>query len=229
VSVTDSGVVPQPDRGRWFQTATGRAFYPCSPRAEEVFISDIAHALANVCRYGGHSDAFYSVGQHCLLVSLALAPVKELDQLAGATSEIGKQAYKQLATLGLEGLLHDAAEAYIGDMVSPLKHSGDMSGYLRIEEQVEREIARRFDLLPYRFSAPDVKTADRRMMFTEKRDLRRESRVPPSLQWEDVAKYPPYEDVVICPMVPGEAKQPYLDRFSELWVRIHGEPWKEGE
>lgn len=217
----------EPSRGNWFQTASGRAFYPMDPRADEVFISDIAHALANICRFGGHAREFYSVGQHCLLVSFALAPVKEMDQLAAATSGIGKQAYRDLLELGLLGLLHDAAEAYIGDMVSPVKHADELIGYRRVEGKVEKAIGERFQVRSYEFGNGPVKDADRRMLFTEKRDLRGEGNVPPSLKWEDADKYPAYDDLVVRPMPAGAAREGYLERFADLWQRLHGEAWSE--
>src|ERR1700724_2684254 len=91
--------------GGWQQTFTGRRFYPLSPRVEDVCIEDIAHALSNICRYGGHCREFYSVAQHCNMVSDWMPEFK------------------------LEGLLHDSPEAYIGDMVRPVKHSAEMKAF----------------------------------------------------------------------------------------------------
>lgn len=60
--------------GDWMQTYTGRAFWPMDPRPEEVDAEDIAAALSMLCRYGGHVRRFYSVAEHCLLMSEAVAP-----------------------------------------------------------------------------------------------------------------------------------------------------------
>lgn len=219
-------LAPARDRGKWFQTFSGRAFYPTDPDPSEVFIVDIAHALSNICRFGGHAREFYSVAQHCLAVSLVLAPPKELDLLAGATSPAGQKAYESLIRIGLSGLLHDAAEAYIGDMVSPIKSAFLLSGYRQIESAVEDAIAKRFDLSRYDFAQPGVETADRRMLFTERRHLRDEPRSP-EMKWDDVEKYPPYDDVVIRPQPAGATKEAYLERFGELWQRRKGQPWSE--
>lgn len=56
-------------RGDWMQTYTGRRFYPLDPRSDEIDPADIAHALSLLCRYGGHVDRFYSVAEHCVLMS----------------------------------------------------------------------------------------------------------------------------------------------------------------
>jgi hypothetical protein len=85
--------------GDWVQTYTGRRFWPFDPRPDDVDFRDVAHALANVCRFGGMCKTFYSVAQHSVLVA-SLGP-----QDRG----------------GLWWLLHDAPEAYMGDITRPIK------------------------------------------------------------------------------------------------------------
>jgi hypothetical protein len=80
------------------ETYTGRIVDPLGLRAEDVYIEDVAHALSNLCRFTGHTSAFYSVAEHSVHVSL-MVPREH----------------------ALMGLLHDAAEAYLGDVSSPLK------------------------------------------------------------------------------------------------------------
>ena len=88
-------------RGPAIGMAGGAWFHPLDPRPAEVKIEDIAHALANICRFGGRTSRFYSVAQHSMWV---------------ARHASTRQA-------ALYGLLHDAAEAYIGDVISPLKQA----------------------------------------------------------------------------------------------------------
>ena len=140
-----------PRKGQWMQTFTGRLYWPEDPRPGDFDIKDVAHSLANICRYGGHCHRFYSVCEHSCRVSLA---VKYL----GGTSE---EQY--------EALLHDAVEAYIGDVVWPLKRAPDMAGYLIIEKRNEIAFGEQFGLAPKQPGI--VKHCDLVLLATEKRDL----------------------------------------------------------
>lgn len=112
-------------RGDWMQTYTNRKFYPMDPRAEDVDPFDIARGISMQCRYNGHVEKFYSVAEHCVLIADYLwdngAPVEEV----------------------IWGLLHDATEAYVGDMIRPLKrHMPDFSS---AEDCVMEAILLRFN------------------------------------------------------------------------------------
>lgn len=144
-------------RTDWIQTYTGKQFFPLEPRHEDIEIVDIAHALSNLCRYGGHTNWFYSVAQHCVLVSENL-PFE----------------------YALHGLLHDASEAYLIDVPRPIKHSDGMKAYRECEANLERVIFERFGLDP---SMPEiVKVMDNRLLRTEQRDLMK----PPPAAWQDL-------------------------------------------
>lgn len=81
-----------------FNAASGTKIDILNPTIDMIKIEDIAHALCNICRFGGHSRTFYSVACHSLLVA-GMAPFN----------------------IRREALLHDAAEAYVGDIIKPLK------------------------------------------------------------------------------------------------------------
>lgn len=106
---------------------------------EDIWIADIAHALARICRYGGHVTHHLSVARHSIWVSRAL------DNAAPG--------------LALWGLLHDATEAYLGDMVKPLKHHPSMQLFRDAEDRLEAVIAERFGLVHP--MPAEVKEADR--------------------------------------------------------------------
>lgn len=140
---------PEPiseNRGDWIQTFTGKSFFPLSPNLEDICIEDIAHALSLICRFNGHSLEFYSVAQHCILVSQYCS---EKNKLAG--------------------LLHDASEAYICDIPRPLKHTDDFARYRRIESLLQSSIYYKYQLT--NLDIKEVKDVDLKMLATEKRDL----------------------------------------------------------
>lgn len=128
----------------WIQTYTGRAFDLLDPQPDMVVIEDIAHALSNICRFTGHTRVFYSVADHSCHVAEILP-----DELR------------------LQGLLHDAAEAYIQDIATPLKWL--LPDYKLIEQRVWKAIAAKFNLPEV--LDPQVKSADLCMLMTERRDL----------------------------------------------------------
>lgn len=145
-----------PTHTDWIQTYTGRQFWPLEPRVEDIDIVDIAHALSNLCRYGGHVEQFYSVAQHCVLVSRAV-PTEH----------------------ALRGLLHDASEAYLIDVPRPIKRSDGMEVYRHAEKRLEAAIYERFGLSP---EDPEcIKTADNQLLRTEQRDLMK----PAPAAWKD--------------------------------------------
>lgn len=200
--------------GHWLQTRSGRAFYPCSPLPEDVDIFDIAHALSMICRFGGHSRVFYSVAQHSILVAYEA-------ERAGLNRAVC-----------LAALLHDAAEAYVGDMIWPLKRAIGHLGYDDIEAQVQAAILDRFGLLklPEELRA-QVKHFDLVLLATEKRDLMagggiggagREAEAAREKlgAWhcDEIAPAPER----IQPWVPAEAREAFLATFYRYSVPVPG-------
>jgi len=130
----------------WITTATGRRVDYVRVGPEDIDIEDIATALSRECRFAGHCKHFYSVAQHSVLVS-RLVPEE----------------------LALEGLLHDASEAYLKDIPSPLKSL--LPDYREIEARFDRAIRRRFGLPET--PSPEIKRADLVLLATERRQLHR--------------------------------------------------------
>jgi len=168
----------------YVSTFSGNRFYPLVPHIDRVAIEDIAHGLAYQCRFNGQTQQFYSVAQHSLIVA-GLVP----------------------AHLRMAALLHDAAEAYLGDMVKPLKVL--LPEFAALEDRVTGIIAAAFGI-DFSDYGP-IKRADLIALATEKRDL-----MPHSAErWaylDDIAALP---DTII-PMDPGEAKTRFLDTFALL-------------
>jgi hypothetical protein len=111
-------------RGDFMQTYTGRKFWPMDPRADEVFIEDIAHSLSLQCRYAGHCHRFYSVAEHSVLIARHLR--------------------WEGVDVALWALLHDASEAYLVDVPRPVKPY--LGGYREAEAKVMAVVSARFDL-----------------------------------------------------------------------------------
>ena len=140
----------------WLQTFTGKRIDLFAPKAEQIEIEDIAHALAHECRYAGHVKEFYSVAQHSVIVSRLCEPQD-----------------------ALWGLLHDGAEAYLGDVVKPLKVTGAFAAFREMELRMQLAICSRFGLPPE--EPASVKRIDKAMVAIEARDL-----LAPLLpDWED--------------------------------------------
>jgi uncharacterized protein len=149
----------------FIRTYTGRRFWPLDPRAEEIFIEDIAHHLANECRFTGATYCHYSVAEHSVRVSkLAEQLILKQNRTRGA------RVITSAREIALWGLLHDASEAYLKDIASPVKRAPGLGElYRAIEKQLMGEVIARFDLMPHEPAV--VKEADNILFATEMRDL----------------------------------------------------------
>lgn len=126
---------------------TGRSMDLEHPCIEDIFIEDIAAALARLNRFTGYTSRTYTVGEHCLL-GLDYLPVPDR----------------------FEYLLHDSSEAYLGDVSGPLKTLAGMAFYRELEARWMAAIRERFGM---KKAQPAIVTlTDQRMLMTEMRDLR---------------------------------------------------------
>ncbi|HCG7534071.1 TPA: hypothetical protein NJ418_004439 [Vibrio parahaemolyticus] len=153
----------------------------CQPFKADI--ESIAFALAHINRYTGHVGQ-YSVAQHCVLVS--------------------EQLPKELK---LSGLLHDAPEAYIGDVSKPLKSL--LPEYQKIEQFYHAEIDRQFNVTTEHGA---IKEADLRMLITEAKAF--------GLPLDEFPKVEPYQ-INIEPWEPELAQRIFLSCFRAYpnWVK----------
>ncbi|UBN55277.1 HD family hydrolase [Pantoea agglomerans] len=175
----------------WITTQSGKHFDFNNISPDAICIEDIACALSNLCRFTGHVQDFYSVAQHSVHVSYLVPP-----------------------TFALDALLHDAAEAYIGDCVSPLKAL--LPDYQEIEKRVELAVAKRFGIRTLG-KWPEVKRADLIMLATERRDLDLDDGTPwPILEGVEPAPF------LLSPLNPRQSRVLFLQRYNDLKGNHHG-------
>lgn len=179
-------------KGPTIMLASGAYFDLEDPDSCPVTRFDVAHALSNICRFTGHCRVFYSVAQHSVLVS-RIVPTKD----------------------ALAGLLHDAAEAFVGDISKPLKCL--LPDFAVVESRIETSVLGRLGInLPL----PDsVKRADRILLRTEQRDLMGAD----GHEWFFThGEFPLPERIV--PLSPREAAIEFLDRWEHLSPNATGSP-----
>jgi hypothetical protein len=131
-------------------TFTGKLVNPLDMKPEDVDIRDIAHGLALVNRFGGHTRFPLSVAQHAVHVSYVMerAYTSSLDH----HSILRRLDQNESAWLGLH---HDDSDTYIGDMPRLLKHSHSMEGFLAVELELQDKLYSRFDCHHGDMSDPD--------------------------------------------------------------------------
>lgn len=192
---------PLPSR-EWITTFSRRKFWPLNPRVADIELVDIAHHLSMICRFTGACRSFYSVAQHSVLVSrYTEAALFDASQKGDTTP--GKRLLSW-------ALLHDAAEAYLMDIATPVKYAPPLAHYRVIEKLIQAAVCDRFGL--DREEPPFVKAIDTRMLRTEQRDL-----MPPPFDDEPRPEEPFLETVV--PWSAAKAEHEFLIRCNELQLR----------
>ena len=166
------------------QLRSGRYFDYLDPRPECFTIEDIGHALSKICRFGGHVYWFYSVAEHSYRVA------------ENVPIEFERQA-----------LMHDAAEAFIGDMVYPLKKL--IPSFKDIEHNIQKIIFKKYNI-EYPISY-EVKIVDLRMLATERQQLLQEH----DREWPVLMKAEPYP-FVLDRMPPDTAAAYFLNVARDL-------------
>ena len=162
----------------------GTYFDLLDPANSPFTIEDIAHGLAHTCRFAGQCSRFYSVAEHCVLASHVAAP-----------------------EFALRTLMHDAAEAFTGDVTRPLKSI--LPAYKAIERTIEAAIAERFKIGDW--NVAEVKAVDLEMLAAEQQMM-----MPAIIDnWAVLAGVTP-APIEFAFWRPHTARQAFLDRYAEL-------------
>lgn len=180
------------ERMAYILTTSGRRLSLVSPDTASVCAEDIAHGLSQICRWSGQTRDFYTVAEHSLWVSKIVDPAHQL-----------------------RALLHDATEAYLQDVPSPVKDL--VPGYREIERRVWITIAEHFGLPPHDPEADaEIHRADMQMRATELRD---------QFNVGDSSVVVPYNPVTAIsvrrPMARDMARELFLDRLAQLRATSH--------
>lgn len=142
MSFVDDGLTDA-DREARMRTLSGW-LHPFEPRPGEIQIRDIARGLATTYRYRSQTRQLYTVAEHSVIVSLYVAPAH-----------------------AREALLHDGSEAYLGDMVGPVKSAPLMAGFRLVEDRLQAAIYAALGVTPTGASTHDVHVVDRRVCSDE--------------------------------------------------------------
>lgn len=182
-----------PITGNTIRRFSGGYFDFADPESTPVSLVDIAVGLSNTCRFAGQLNEFYSVAEHsihCLHVA----------------NEMGCSLYEKRAVF-----MHDAAEAFVGDVPKPLKIM--LPGYKQIEKQVEAAIFKHFDIVMF----PVVKEIDLMLLRAEKEHF-----FGKQDQWHDLDGVKDCSSVVsISCMKPKIAKSAFMAEAYDLGLSVN--------
>lgn len=183
--------------GDYIQVNSGRYFYVLDPRPEDITVEDVAHSLANLCRFTGHGDRFYCVGEHSIYC-------------AKIARKMGLSTLQQLYCL-----LHDASESVMNDLARPVKQN--IPQYKEIEDNV---MAVMWEVAgipkPTKEDYKLVKLIDNTMLINEMEQLMKRSDIP------DVE----HEKIFVnlsAGYNAGESKKPFLDIYYALMEELKDE------
>lgn len=182
----------------WIRTFKGHKVDLALPTNDVIDLEDIAHALSLLCRFNGHVPQLYSVGQHSILVS----------------RQIRLKGHNAMAQL--LGLMHDAPEAYLGDMTTPEKNLPGMRKiYDKYHDYFQQVIANTFYLKWTGQRAEQVHLADKMVCAAEMRAMM------PSEDWRDL-EHPPVEGEIL-PWYPEVTKKLFISIFHSLKEKLSRE------
>lgn len=176
------------------QTISGCQFNLKKPDITSISIEDIAHSLSFICRFNGHSKYFFSVAQHSLLVYM----------------RVKNAGHCQAMQLG--ALLHDAQEAYVSDLPTPLKRM--LSMYIDIEKKVQHSIFCQYGIEDvYQNDLNTIKSFDNEITFIERHCLL--DKLEPDDCYSEISSR-------ICEQPPQKVKEEFIHTSEKLLAALKG-------
>ncbi len=177
------------------ETFTGQIIDFANPELADISILDIAHSLSLQCRYNGHCPTHYSVAQHSVHVA-------DLMEQTGYNQE-----------WQFHGLMHDAHEAYIGDMITPLKMLPDLgAAFKKVDDTWTKIVANKYEIGMAKAKVHTVKQFDLILLATEARDF-----MPSKGKSWSHGVDEKFLGEQIIPWSAQDAKTEFLYRFEKLF------------
>ena len=138
---------------KYMRTYTNKWVDPFEMEADDIDHRDIAHGLSNICRFGGQASHFYSVASHSIKVFLRVKDV------------LKNQATNDIL---LAAILHDATEAYLGDIITVLKYRPEFKLYRTAEAKLNNVIESKYNIKLSKEDRAVIKEADQFICKEEK-------------------------------------------------------------
>lgn len=193
----------------YMHTANGKRYFPFAPKAEDVSLEVIAHHLANRARWAGATQSrllpdliFYSVAEHSVYVSLYLEQVMNRPDLA------------------LAGLLHDASEAYNGDLIRPLKYSPAFKEPFKAVEVLNETAVEQHFNITVQMTDPAIKIADDAVCNAEWQQIVPMDEETAAMGSTHHATEHTYPGTIIM-LPPYQAKLFFLERYRVILERMN--------
>lgn len=202
--------IPTAPKEGCVETFTGKIVDVMDLKPGDVDIRDIAHALSQEPRHGGMCTRRISVANHS-------CKVHDLLVKWGHGSEIC-----------LYGLLHDAEEAYIGDLARPIKYLDELMGYRKVANVIKQSISNEFDLYSMRDIDYNniIKLADNICLYAETRRWKRSNGVNVMGRLYDEIKDHLHELPNIYPWSDSKGRREFLKRFRKYRPNAKVGGWK---
>lgn len=182
-------------------TFTGNYFDFTDISSNTVTIFDIAQGLSNVCRFAGQCPKFYSVAQHSVLVAKLINHSREATDLSKEERRI----------VVFQGLMHDATEAFLGDVTTPLKKL--LAAYKALETELHADLMRRLGL-PIELHAL-VKHYDLVALAIEQREVMKNTD-----EWLVLKDIRPPRDYALPVQTPEQARESFLNYYLNMTAEL---------
>jgi hypothetical protein len=183
---------PEISRKALVITHSGRQIDFDNFKTTDVDIHDIAHSLSLTCRYNGHCKKFYSVAEHCVRCSWMCT----------------LERYKKIL------LLHDAAEAYIGDVINPLKYYDELNGVLnKLDDKISYYVYAKYGIGINPDDKEIIHNVGKSLLYAEMRDIFPYGFMNPCMPLGTVPA-----NIKIRPWSPRKARRLYLREAKRLGI-----------